>query len=206
MRQLTYYIAMSIDGFIAGPADEVDFFPGSDEYMQWMVREYADALPSHARAHLGVADAPLTKFDTIVMGRRTYDPGLQLGITSPYAHLRQHVFSRTLEPLDPAVTFIDGDPVETVRALKYEDSELGIYLAGGGTLASQLLNEIDRLVIKRYPVIAGAGKTAFGSDFSPTAFDLEEVLTFEGGNAVEVYSRAARNAPEAADGLEAADA
>jgi dihydrofolate reductase len=157
--------------------------------MQWMVREYADALPSHARAHLGVAEAPLTTFDTIVMGRRTYDPGLALGITSPYAHLRQYVFSRTLEPLDAAVTVIDGDPVDAVRALKREDSELGIYLAGGGMLAGQLVGEIDRLVIKRYPVIAGAGKAAFGPEFRPTTFALDEVLTFDGGNVVEVYSR-----------------
>lgn len=197
MRQLTYYISLSIDGFIAGPADEVDFFPGSQQYMEWMVREYADALPSHARTHLGVAEAPLTKFDTIVMGRRTYDPALQLGITSPYAHLRQYVFSRTLEPLDPSVTFVDSDPTETVRALKREDSEFGIYLAGGGSLAGQLVGEIDRLVIKRYPVIAGAGKTAFGPDFSPTTFELDEVLTFDGGNVVEMYSRTATAAPEA---------
>ena len=110
MRHLTYYISLSIDGFIAGPNDEVDFFPGSDEYMRWMVGDYGDALPTHARAQLGIADAPLTRFDTIVMGRRTYEPALQLGITSPYSHLRQFVVSRTLEQLDPAVTMVAREP------------------------------------------------------------------------------------------------
>ena len=189
MRNLTYYISLSIDGFIAGPDDEVDFFPGSDEYMAWMVGDYGDALPTHARAQLGIADAPLTRFDTIVMGRRTYEPGLQLGITSPYSHLRQFVVSRSLEQLDPAVTMIASDPIVAVRALKQEDSPLDIYLAGGGVLAGQLLDEIDRLVIKRYPVVAGAGRTAFGPEFSPTAFALDEVRSFEGGNVVEWYSR-----------------
>ena len=46
MQTLTYFIALSIDGFIAGPHDEVDFFEGSDDYMGWMAAEYADALPS----------------------------------------------------------------------------------------------------------------------------------------------------------------
>ncbi|MFJ5000080.1 dihydrofolate reductase family protein [Microbacterium sp. NPDC088619] len=198
MRNLTYYISLSIDGFIAGPDDEVDFFPGSDDYMAWMVGDYGDALPTHARAHLGIADAPLTRFDTIVMGRRTYEPGLQLGIPSPYAHLRQFVVSATLEQLDPAVTMIAGDPVAAVRALKQEDSPLDIYLAGGGVLAGQLLDEIDRLVIKRYPVVAGAGRTAFGPEFSPSVFALDEVRSFEGGNVVEWYSRSRTDAAPAA--------
>ncbi len=45
MRKLVYYIGISIDGFIAGPDDEVDFFPMSDDYLQWMGSEYGDALP-----------------------------------------------------------------------------------------------------------------------------------------------------------------
>lgn len=191
MRNLTYYIALSIDGVIAGPDDEVDFFPGSDEYMAWMVGDYGDTLPTHVRAQLGIAKAPLTRFDTVVMGRRTYEPGLQLGVTSPYDHLRQVVVSRSLEQLDPAVTMVASDPVAAVRALKQEDSPLDIYLAGGGVLAGQLLDEIDRLVIKRYPVVAGAGRTAFGPAFSPTTFALDEVRSFEGGNIVEWYSRSA---------------
>ena len=189
MRKLSYYISLSIDGFIAGPDDEVDFFPGSDEYMAWMVSDYGDALPAHAREQFGIADVPLTRFDTIVMGRRTYDPALQLGVTSPYSHLRQYVVSRSLEPTDAAVTMIADDPVEAVRALKAEDSPLDIYLAGGGRLAGQLLDEIDELVIKRYPVVAGAGLPAFGPHFSPTVFALDAVRSFEGGNVVEWYSR-----------------
>jgi dihydrofolate reductase len=189
MRKLIYYISLSIDGFIAGPDDEVDFYPGSDEYMEWMAGDYGDALPSHGRAHLGIADAPLTRFDTIIMGRRTYEPGLQMGITSPYAHLRQYVVSRSIEQLDPAVTMVTDAPLDTVRALKSEDSPLDIYLAGGGRLAGQLLSEIDELVIKRYPVVAGAGLPAFGPEFSPTVFALDAVRSFKGGNVVEWYSR-----------------
>ncbi|WP_340638830.1 hypothetical protein [Agromyces binzhouensis] len=89
------------------------------------------------------------------------------------------------------MTVVAGDVVETVRALKAEDSALDIYLAGGGRLAGQLLDEIDELVIKRYPVVAGAGLPAFGPDFSPRGFSLDAVRSFEGGNLVEWYSRKA---------------
>ncbi|BDZ54060.1 hypothetical protein GCM10025870_11330 [Agromyces marinus] len=76
-----------------------------------------------------------------------------------------------------------------MRSLKAEDSGLDIYLAGGGRLAGQLLDEIDELVIKRYPVVAGAGIPAFGPVFAPTAFSLDGVRSFDGGNLVEWYSR-----------------
>lgn len=195
MRSLIYFISLSIDGFIAGPGDEVDFFAGSDEYMQWMVAEYGDALPSHAREQLGIADAPLTRFDTVVMGRRTYDPALSAGITAPYAHLQQVVFSRSLEGTDPTVRITDADPRDVVRELKEHDSPLDIYLAGGGRLAGALLEQIDTLVIKRYPVVAGAGVSAFGPEFSPTAFALEDVRSFAGGNVVESYSAVTADRP-----------
>jgi len=189
MRRLVYYIGVSIDGFIAGPDDQIDFYPMSDQYMEWLNTEFADALPTHIRRQLGIDAAPNRRYDTVVMGHRTYDPALNAGITSPYGHLRQIVVSRTLESPDPQVTVVHGDPVAVVRALKQEESELDIYLAGGGDLAGQLLDEIDRLVVKLYPVVSGAGRAAFGSAFQPTRFDLDDVRTFPGGNAVLQYAR-----------------
>ncbi|MFE5309468.1 dihydrofolate reductase family protein [Isoptericola sp. NPDC056573] len=191
MRRLTYFVAISIDGFLSGPDDEVDFYPSSDAYSARMIETLPDVLPSHVRGQLGVADEPNRTFDTIVMGRRTYQPALDIGVTSPYAHLRQYVVSSTLPDLDPAVTVVRDDPVELVRRLKAEDSPLDIYLAGGGLLAGELLGEIDRLLVKLYPVVAGAGRSAFGSSgFRPTTYDLTDAITFEGGNAVLTYDRA----------------
>ncbi|MGY1810009.1 dihydrofolate reductase family protein [Blastococcus sp. SYSU D00669] len=190
MRDLVYYVGVTIDGFIAGPDDQIDFYPISEPYEEWMATEFGDALPTHIRRALGIDAAPNRRFDTIVMGRRTYDPALQAGITSPYAHLRQVVVSRTLESPDPQVTVIRDDPVAAVRALKRQETGLDVYLAGGGQLAGQLLDEIDRLVVKSYPVVAGTGRTAFGPRFAPTRFDLDDVRTFPGGNAVLFYSRA----------------
>ncbi|MFF5792418.1 dihydrofolate reductase family protein [Paeniglutamicibacter sp. NPDC012692] len=166
MRQLVYYISLTLDGFVAGPQEEVDFFGGSDEYVQHMIGNYSDILPQRGREKLGIGHAPLTRFDTIVMGRRTYDPALQMGITSPYPHLRQIVFSRSLSSTDPEVLITDADPVSVIRALKSEDSPHDIYLAGGGQLAGALLSEIDEIIIKQYPVIIGSGIRPFGTVFT----------------------------------------
>ncbi|SEE34098.1 dihydrofolate reductase family protein [Jiangella alba] len=191
MRQLVYYIGQTIDGFIAGPDDEIDFFPVPDEYSTWMFSQFGDALPSHARQFGRIDDVPLSRFDTIVMGRRTYQPALDVGVTSPYAHLRQYVVSSTMtESPDPAVTIIGGDPVAAVQALKAEDSALDVYLAGGAALAGALLPEIDRMVVKQYPVVAGAGVPLFSTGFAPTAFELTDVQTFGSGHVVLDYRRA----------------
>ncbi len=190
MRRLTYFIAVSLDGRIAGPADEVEFYPQPEEYTAWMLEEYPDAIPSHGREHLGLSGVANRHFDTIVMGRRTYEPGLAAGVTGPYAHLRQYVVSTTQEELDPDVTIVRDDPVALVRRLKAEDSPLDIYLAGGARLAGALLPEIDRFVVKLYPVVAGAGHPMLeGAGFAPGELDLTDVQTFAGGNVVLTYDR-----------------
>lgn len=188
MRKLVYYIAVTLDGRIAGPGGEYDFFPAGDEeqgaaYSTWVNSLYPETVPTAYRAAAGLADASHRYFDTVVMGHGTYRDPLDRGITSPYAHLRQYVVSSTLEPdVDPAVTVVPGDPLALVRTLKREENAgLNVWLCGGGKLAGALLPEIDELVVKHYPVVAGAGIPAFDGAFDPTVFDVAERTAFPHG-------------------------
>ncbi|MER7000957.1 dihydrofolate reductase family protein [Streptomyces sp. NPDC000410] len=193
MRKLTYYVGATLDGFIAAPDGGFDFFDTclTEDFVPYLIDAYTEALPTPARAALGVADAPNTRFDTVLMGRTTYGAGLPSGLTSPYAHLRQIVLSRSLTTSpDPAVEVTAEDPVALVRKLKQEDG-LGIWLCGGADLAGQLLPEIDELIVKQYPIVAGAGIPLFRADFSPRTFRLTDSRVFEGGNLVLTYTKAA---------------
>lgn len=128
--------------------------------------------------------------DTVVQGRASYEVALKEGITTPYAHLREYVASRTLgESPDPHVEIIAADLVARVRELKAEDREQGIYLCGGSQLAGELLDEIDDLVIKTFPIVLGTGMPMFGSGFDITEFTLDEVRPFKNGVLVRTYSR-----------------
>lgn len=188
MRKLIYFVAATIDGFIAAPDGGIDFFPLEPDLLDFVVAEYPETLPTHVRTRIGL-DAPNRVFDTLVMGKGTYDPALALGITSPYAHLKQYVFSRTAEAApEPEVEIVTGDPVELVRRLKLQDG-LDIWLCGGGDLAAQLLPEVDELVVKLNPVLAGAGIPLLRSDFNPTPLTLRDTRPLPGGVVVLRYSR-----------------
>jgi dihydrofolate reductase len=191
-----YYVGTSLDGRIAGPGGEFDFFPQGEErqaaaYSAWMNALYPETVPTAYRTAVGVADAPNRRFDTVVMGLGTYRPALDTGVTSPYAHLRQYVVSSTLKPdIDPAVTVAPDDPLALARALKGEPgSGLDIWLCGGGRLAGSLLPEIDELLIKTYPVVAGSGVPVIDGSFDPTVFDVAERTAFPNGVTVTRFTR-----------------
>ncbi|MCP2337629.1 dihydrofolate reductase family protein [Actinomadura rupiterrae] len=190
MRKLVYYVGASLDGYIAGPSEEIDFYPLSAEMSAWIGATYPETIPVQARAHFGVEGVPNAAFDTILMGRGTYEPGLRIGLTSPYPHLRQYVVSTTLEIDDPSVRVESDDPPALVRRLKAEDTGKDIWLCGGGKLAGALLPEIDEIVLKTYPVIAGTGIPMTAGPFDPTLFTPTRRHTFENGAQTTWLTRA----------------
>ncbi|GAA1465799.1 dihydrofolate reductase family protein [Nocardiopsis exhalans] len=196
MRTLTYFVAVSLDGYVCAPDGSFDFFPVGDangdlgDNGEFHLNEYPELLPAPARKALGV-DVHNKHFDTMLQGRGSYQVGLDEGMTSPYGHMREYVFSRTLpQGIDPNVTVVATDPLETVRELKKEDGPLGICMVGGPSIAGLLLPEIDELMIKRYPVVAGHGKPFFeGAAFAPAEFERVESHVFEKGADYTLFRR-----------------
>ncbi|MCX4905523.1 dihydrofolate reductase family protein [Streptomyces sp. NBC_00878] len=192
MRKLTYFIACSIDGFIGDPSgDAAMMYPFVDEeFFDFLKTDYPETMSTHGRRATGMDDLANQKYDTIIQGRASYDIALELGVTSPFAHMREYVASRSLnESPDPHVEIISDDLVGKVRELKAEEGGLGIYLCGGSRLAGELIDEIDELVIKTYPIVLGSGMPMFGSGFAVGEFTLGETRTFKNGAVVRTYSR-----------------
>lgn len=188
MRELTYYVAASLDGFIAATDGTFDAFPVQGDHMEAIVSDFADALPTHVLNALGI-EPPRTRFDTVIQGWNSYSVALDIGITNPYSHLVEYVAThRTDEPSGVSYT---GDALATVRALKAQTG-FGIYLCGGGSLAGSLLPEIDRLIIKSNPVVLGAGVPLFGAaTVAPTTFTPQSARTFTSGVTITEYVRPA---------------
>ncbi|MFD7070478.1 dihydrofolate reductase family protein [Streptomyces sp. NPDC059913] len=197
MRKLVYFIASTLDGYIAGPdgADPTGpdgFWPIPEEYVRHLVEKYPETLPGPARAALSVTD-PGSRFDTVLEGRRSYELGLRVGVTDAYPHLRHLVFSRTIgESPDPAVEIVADDPVEVVRELKRQDGK-DIWLLGGAELAASLYSEIDGMIVKLSPMTIGSGIPLFsgGAPFDPRAWDLTDHTVLKSGAVFLTYARAA---------------
>ncbi|HSJ13011.1 MAG TPA: dihydrofolate reductase family protein [Longimicrobiales bacterium] len=136
MRRIRYQVACSLDGYIAGPKDEID----------WIVMD--------PEIDFG---AIMAQFDTLLMGRRTYEtlPGGAGG----FGRMRILVFSRTLRPEEhPGVTIVSDDIVPTLERLRAEPGR-DIWLFGGGALFRTLyaLDQVDTIEPAVVPVVLGGG-------------------------------------------------
>jgi len=187
MRELTYYVGVSLDGFIAAPDGDFSAFPVEGDHMQALMHEFTDTIPAHVQRLVGL-EADRSRFDTVVMGWQTYTPALREGIDSPYPHLRQVIATRQPREVPAGIELTD-DPVATVRALRREPGT-GVYLAGGGAIAGALVDEIDRLQLKVYPVLLGDGVPLFrGLGYRPLPFRRVSSRPFASGMVLNEYVR-----------------
>ncbi len=137
-RRLRYQVAVSLDGFIAGPNGEYD----------WIVMDPAIDFAAMFR-----------EFDTAVMGRKTYDVVSRDGHMAMMAGVECVVFSRTLPPsTSPGLRVVADDPATVVAALKAAPGK-DIWLYGGGELFRALLTAglVDTVELAVIPVLLGAG-------------------------------------------------
>lgn len=138
MRRVRYRVATSLDGYIAGPNGEID----------WIVPDPTVDF-----------EALYSGFDTVLLGRHTYELTQQPGAPPWPAGWRVYVFSRTLDPeAHPAVTIVSTDAGATVAALRAESGR-DIWLFGGGKLFASLLaaNVVDQVEVAVMPVLLGRG-------------------------------------------------
>ena len=171
MTSLTYYVAASLDGFIARE-------DGSFAGFEWDEEVVADFV------------ADLENFGTVLMGRKTYEVGLQEGKTSPYPTMRQILFSTTMTASpDKAVELVRRDMPDFVRALK-STAEKPVWLCGGANIAATLLREelIDRVVVKLNPVVFGSGIPLFAGEINSGGLTLLETKTYHCGIIVLSYN------------------
>ncbi|MEM7738382.1 MAG: dihydrofolate reductase family protein [Deinococcota bacterium] len=164
MQHLSYFVACSADGFIAH----------EDGTWQGFLE---------TGAHVDDYITSLNTFGTVIMGRKTYEVGLQAGVTNPYPMLTSYVVSSAMtQSPDAHVKLVNSDPIAFTRDLK-QQADGPIYLCGGSTLASQLLQAglVDKVILKVNPIIFGKGIPVFKDDTLTTSLNLIKTDSYSNG-------------------------
>ena len=160
MPKVILFIATSLDGYIAGPAGEID----------WLFHD---------------ADYGYTPFfesvEVLVMGRKTYELALSFG-EWPYGDKPAYVFTRQAPPDDPRVSFVAGDAVGLIAGLRARAAK-NIWLVGGEALVATFLQAglIDEFVISVHPLLLGAGIPLFAPGAPKLELRLAGVTPFASG-------------------------
>lgn len=141
-----YYVAATLDGFIAGPNHEID----------WLVNDY----PAEEAGY----DDFFARVTGIVMGRTTYDV-IRRHPEWPYGKRPTLVATRRqLGDAPEGVFAFAGEPAAMLAALRARGAGGRIWLEGGGNLAGQFLAAglIDEIELGIIPVLLGKGIPLFG--------------------------------------------
>jgi dihydrofolate reductase len=180
MRKLKYYVACTADRFIAREDGSYDFFLTEGEHIADLFTEFPETIPAHVRDRLGIT-AENRCFDTVLVGRKTYEIGLKEGIGNPYPQMKQYVFSRILKDSpDSAVELVSADPLAFVKELKQQSGQ-DIWLCGGGNLATLLFSEINELILKVNPILLGSGIPLFSGVVQQTSLELTDSKIYDNG-------------------------
>jgi dihydrofolate reductase len=182
MGELKYFVAYTVDRYIAAEDGSIDAFLNDGYYFADLFESFPEACPGHLREALGVRGEN-KQFGDILMGRKTYEAGLKAGVTDPYPTLKQYVFSSTMkESPDDNVTLVSESAAELVAGLKDEAGK-DIWLAGGASLATSLFSEglVDELILKVNPVVLGSGIPLFSGTVEQTRLELTDSRIFKGG-------------------------
>lgn len=171
MPNVRVFIASSLDGFIAGPNDEID----------WLT------------ANSGGAEDTFTPFmaqiGALLMGRRTLD--VVAGFSGPWPYGDVPVLVATNRPLTSSqstVRAVSGSVAEIVAQAKQAAGERDVYIDGGALIRSALdAGLIDEMTVTLIPIVLGAGLPLFAGARRSHSLELISERTIGGGLAQLVY-------------------
>ena len=165
MRRVILYIAMSLDGFIAGPNDDLSFLHAYDGLE--LVQKSYDEFISH--------------IDTIFLGRKTYDWVIKNTEDWPYEGFSTYVFTHHPKKIKHGL-MTDQKPKDLLLELKQKPGK-DIFLVGGGKLVQSMLEDdlVDEMMIAIIPKLLGSGTRLFEghvSSWKVTNLKEENSLVF----------------------------
>ncbi|GAA3695643.1 dihydrofolate reductase family protein [Zhihengliuella alba] len=151
MTRFRYYVAASVDGYIADEHESLDWLTPFEE------AEGVEPAMNEFFEQVGA----------VVMGAATYTWLLSHSPVWPYAEMPAWVFTHRELPAvpDADITFVRGEPSEWAPDIADAAGAKDVWVMGGGSLAGQMIEagHVDQLVLTTVPVILGGGRRLFAT-------------------------------------------
>jgi dihydrofolate reductase len=191
MRKVIYGGATSLDMFLAGPGESLD-------WLKWS----QDAA--------AISKASFEGVDAMLMGRKTFELAWAKGGGPPVTAVTTYVFSRTMERLPEGATaeLVRSDAVEFVRRMKAAESPASgpgfgtgnILVMGGGELGTALVEAglVDEIGFSVHPVLLGGGVPALCPMTRRVELELLEARAIAEGCVLVRYQVVNGDSPPAA--------
>ncbi|GEL14821.1 dihydrofolate reductase family protein [Pediococcus cellicola] len=163
MRQVQFYGAISLDGYLATPQHD----------LQWLF--------DTAGGDKANSDHFFKQVDTTIMGRKTYEVTKNtMGDELLFPDKTNYVLSRTREGQTRDATYMNQSPVDLVRHLQAQSGG-NIWIVGGGQIVTDLVAEdlIDEWWIQIAPVLLGKGIRLFPEGDYERRLELIDVTHYD---------------------------
>lgn len=158
---------MSLDGYLAGADDKLDFLSTvAEDGEDYGYKDFTNGV------------------DTYIVGRKTYEVVLALcnGVFPQASQYKCYVLTRREKQNENGIVFYNGDIKTLINTLKAQKGK-HIYCDGGGQIVSMLLAEglIDEMIISVVPYLLGGGKRLFSGDYSEGKIKLLSTKNYPSG-------------------------
>jgi dihydrofolate reductase len=186
MRNLTFAMNVTLDGYIAAPGDDLGWSGGdgegpdsssSDELFQW----WSDRVAATGLALYGRKLWEVMSSDWPTADQQPGATPAVIEFARRWRDMPKVVFSSTIDKVDWNARLVTGDAVAEIARLKAEDG--GPMDIVGATLAGAAMRAglIDEYVLVTHPVLVGGGTPFFTALDSWVNLRLAETRTFPGG-------------------------
>jgi dihydrofolate reductase len=191
MRKLTGAVFLSLDGVMQAPGGPEEDPTSGFRFGGWVAPHWSEDMGPFEPVIMGEYD--------LLLGKRTYDIFASYWpynqdhpIGEKFQHINKYVLTHSDEPLAwDNSSRLSGDTAEAVAELKQSEGR-DLLIQGSSTLYPPLLSArlIDRLMLIRFPVVLGEGKSIFDGSEKASALKLVDHFVSKTGVVMTTYEPA----------------
>ncbi len=187
MSLVTFDISMSLDGFVTGPDVSMEFAMGmgGERLHEWMFNDSPNQVDTQVQNEI------FARTGAVILGRRTFDLGLQHWGDTPFPAPSFVITHRPHEPLpqkSASFVFVTDGIESALAQARAAAGDKGIRLMGADTVQQFLrAGLVDDFQINLIPVLFGAGTRLF--EHFETVQELEQVRVLESPRATHIKFR-----------------